>query len=43
MFDLLPLAAAIQDKFLCVNGGIGDIEGLMSIKNIQRPVKVRDS
>ncbi len=43
MFDLLPLAAAIEDKFLCVNGGIGDIEGLMSIKNIDRPVRVRDN
>lgn len=43
MFDLLPLAAAIQDKFLCVNGGIGDIEGLVNIKNIERPVKVKDN
>lgn len=41
MFDLLPLAAAIEDKFLCVNGGIGDISSLMEIKNIQRPVRVK--
>lgn len=25
VFDLLPLAAAIEDKFLCLNGGIGNI------------------
>lgn len=43
MFDLLPLAAAIEDKFLCVNGGIGDISGLMDIKNVSRPVKVLEN
>lgn len=43
MFDLLPLAAAVQDKFLCVNGGIGDIGGLVEIKNIVRPTKVREN
>lgn len=43
MFDLLPLAAAVEDKFLCVNGGIGDIDGLVDIKNVARPVKVRES
>ena len=41
MFDLMPLAAAIEDKFLCVNGSIGDIPGLMDIKNVVRPVKVK--
>lgn len=43
MFELLPLAAAIEDKFLCVNGGIGDINGLMDIKNVVRPTKVREN
>lgn len=41
MFDLLPVAAAVEDKFLCVNGGIGDIGGLVEIKNIIRPIKVK--
>ena len=43
MFDMLPLAAAIEDKFLCINSGIGSIPSLMEIKNIERPVKVKDS
>lgn len=43
MFDLLPLAAAVEDKFLCVNGGVGDIDSLVDIKNVARPVRVRDS
>lgn len=43
MFDLLPLAAAIEDKFLCINGSIGDIESLITIKNIIRPTKVREN
>ena len=28
---------------MCVNGGIGDIQGLVDIKNVVRPTRVRDS
>jgi hypothetical protein len=43
MFDLLPIAAAIEDKFLCLNGGFGSIGSLVEIKNVVRPVKVREN
>jgi protein phosphatase len=43
MLELLPLAAIIENKFLCVNGGIGEIGGLIDIKNVVRPVKVKES
>ena len=43
MFDLLPLAAAIEDQFLCINNGIGRIPDLIELKNIERPIKVKDS
>jgi hypothetical protein len=39
----LPLAAAIEDKFLCVHSGIGSIDNLTEIKEVVRPVKVRNS
>jgi hypothetical protein len=39
----LPLAAAIEDRFLCLHSGIGSIENLMEIKDVVRPVKVRNS
>jgi protein phosphatase len=42
-FDCLPLAAAIEDRFLCLHSGIGSIENLMEIKDVVRPVKVRNS
>ena len=42
-FDCLPLAAAIEDKFLCVHSGVGSITDLTEIKEVMRPVKVRNS
>ena len=42
-FDCLPLAAAVQDKFLLVHSGIGSIDNLLEIKEVVRPVKVRNS
>lgn len=42
-FDCLPLAAAIQDKYLCINTGVGSINNLTEIKDVARPVKVRNS
>jgi hypothetical protein len=41
-FDCLPLAAAIEDRFLCVSSGVGSINSLMEIKDVVRPVKVRN-
>lgn len=41
-FDCLPLAAAIEDKFLCLSSGVGSINTLMEIKDVVRPVKVRN-
>ena len=43
LFDCLPLAAAIEDKFLCIHSGIGSINNLTEIKEVVRPVKVRNS
>lgn len=40
-FECLPLAAAIEDRFLCVNSGIGSISSLLEVRDIVRPVKVR--
>lgn len=39
----MPLVAAIEDKFLCVNSGIGTINNIIDIKNVVRPVRVKDS
>lgn len=43
MFELLPLAAAIEDKFLCLSGGVGSVDSLIDIKDIERPVRVKES
>ena len=43
VFELMPLAVAIEDRYLCVNSGIGSIQDLVSIKEISRPVKVRSN
>lgn len=40
---MLPLAAAIEDKFLCLNSGVGNISSLVEIKDIERPVKVKNN
>lgn len=42
-FDCLPLAAAIEDKFLCLNSGIGSINSLIDVKEVVRPVKVKNN
>lgn len=43
VFDMLPLAAAIDDRFLCINGGLGNVNSLIDIKNIERPVNVAEN
>lgn len=42
-FDCLPLAAAIEDKYLCLNSGVGSISSLVEVKDVVRPIKVRNS
>jgi arsenate reductase-like glutaredoxin family protein len=42
-FDCLPLAAAIEDRFLCLSSGIGSISSLLEVRDVVRPIKVRSS
>ena len=40
-FEYLPLAAVIEDKILCLHGGIGgNLSSLKEIEAIERPLKV---
>ena len=44
VFDLLPLAALIDNSVLCVHGGIGSaLNSLSEIENIKRPIQVKQS
>jgi diadenosine tetraphosphatase ApaH/serine/threonine PP2A family protein phosphatase len=39
LFDWLPLAALVEDKILCLHGGIGaSLNTLEDIENIKRPL-----
>ena len=41
LFDLLPFAAIVDNKILCVHGGIGSsVNKLSDISNIRRPVQI---
>lgn len=41
VFDLLPLGCLVDNKILCVHGGIGSsVKTLYDIANIQRPISV---
>jgi protein phosphatase len=41
LFDWLPLAAVVEDKILCLHGGIGSsVKTIEDINNIKRPLEV---
>ena len=40
MFNVLPLAAIVNKRILCVHGGIGRLETIDQIRQIPRPSKV---
>lgn len=41
LFDILPLAIIIDDKILCVHGGIGSsIQKISDISSIKRPLQI---
>lgn len=43
-FNCLPVAAIIDDKILCMHGGLSpDLENLEQIKNIIRPTEIPDA
>eukprot|EP00915_Cephaloidophora_sp_WS-2016_P000693 GHVH01000901.1.p1 GENE.GHVH01000901.1~~GHVH01000901.1.p1 ORF type:complete len:840 (+),score=104.86 GHVH01000901.1:72-2591(+) len=41
VFEYLPMGALIEDKILCIHGGIGgDVNSISEIESLQRPLKV---
>lgn len=40
LFDHLPVAARLNQRILCVHGGIGRVRTLDQIRSIQRPLSV---
>ena len=44
VFDCLPFTAIIEDKILCVHGGLSpELSSLEQLKNIRRPTQVTES
>jgi protein phosphatase len=41
VFDLLPLAAVVEDKILCVHSGVGAMKSLAELEAIERPTTVQ--
>ena len=42
-FNCLPIAALIDDKLLCIQGGLSpDLVSLEQLKNIVRPTEIPD-
>ena len=43
MFNYLPVSAVIENKILCMHGGLSiDLEKFEHINNIKRPTEVPD-
>ena len=44
LFNILPVAALIDDKILCMHGGLSpELKNLQNIENISRPTDIPDS
>lgn len=44
LFNVLPIAALVEDKILCMHGGLSpDLKQLQDINKIQRPLEVPDA
>lgn len=43
VFDMLPVAALVNQRVLCVHGGIGRVDTIDQIRAIRRPLKIFDS
>jgi diadenosine tetraphosphatase ApaH/serine/threonine PP2A family protein phosphatase len=44
VFNVMPVSALIEDKILCMHGGLAyDLKNVREINNIQRPTEVPDS
>jgi serine/threonine-protein phosphatase PP1 catalytic subunit len=44
VFNVMPVSALINDKILCMHGGLAyDLKNVHDINNIQRPTEVPDS
>lgn len=42
-FNCLPLAALVEEQFLCIHSGLGSISNLTQIRDVVRPLKVQDN
>ncbi len=44
VFNYLPLAAILEDKILCVHGGMGaTLRSIAELADIQRPIEIEPS